>query len=168
MRKLVGQFARFGVVGALGVVVNLGVFNLLLFTVLDAKKVHEGPLLANVIATIVAIVFNWAGNRFWTFREHRGKQLAREAIEFAIVNVGGLLIGLLCLWVSHYLLGFDSKLADNIATNVVGLGIGTVFRFVFYRLWVFAPHKGEPAPAVFPPIDGEVDSDDQAVDRRTA
>jgi putative flippase GtrA len=156
MRKLIGQFARFGVVGGLGVLVNLGIFNLLLFTVFDTKRVHEGPLFANIVATIVAIGFNWVGNRFWTFREHRGKQLHREAIEFAIVNLGGLAIGLLCLWVSHYLLGFDSKLADNIATNVVGLGLGTIFRFVFYRLWVFAPHKGEPEPLFVSETDEQV------------
>ena len=155
MRKLIAQFARFGVVGGLGVVVNLAVFNLLLFTVFDSDKIHEGPLFANIIATIVAIAFNWAGNRYWAFREHRGKQLFREAVEFTLVSLGGLLIGLLSLWVSHYLLGFTSKLADNIATNVVGLGLGTIFRFVFYRVWVFRPGRGEqtavdggnPAPA---------------------
>ena len=41
------------------------------------------------------------------------------------------------LAVSHYGLGFTSPLADNIAKNVIGLGIGTVFRFWTYRTWVF-------------------------------
>jgi putative flippase GtrA len=154
MRTLIAQFAKFGVVGALGVLVNLGVFNLLLFTVFDAKRVHEGPLFANIIATVVAIGFNWVGNRYWTFRAHRGKQLLREAVEFGLVSLGGLLIGLACLWVSHYVLGFESKLADNIATNVVGLALGTAFRFVFYRIWVFAPRKDEPT-AVFPAVDDD-------------
>lgn len=148
MPKLLAQFAKFGVVGGLGVLVNLAIFNLLLFTVFDTSRIHEGPLLANVIATVVAIAFNWAGNRFWTFREHRGRQLLREAVEFTIVSLGGLGIGLLCLWVSHYLLGYTSKLADNVASNGVGLALGTVFRFAFYRIWVFAPHKGEP-PEIF-------------------
>ncbi len=157
MRKLIGQFARFGVVGGIGFLINLGVFNLLLFTVFDAKRVHEGPLYANIVATVVAIAFNWIGNRYWTFREHRGTQLLREGVEFGLVSLGGLLIGLGCLWVSHYALGLDSKLADNISSNVVGLGLGTVFRFALYRLWVFRPHRGETAPAVFPPV-GEDDA----------
>jgi putative flippase GtrA len=50
-------------------------------------------------------------------------------------------ISLLCLWTSHYLLGFTSLLADNIATNVIGLGLGTAFRFTFYRIWVFKPGR---------------------------
>jgi hypothetical protein len=54
--------------------------------------------------------------------------------------------------VSHYLLGFTDPVADNIATNVIGLGLGTLFRFTLYRTWVFAPHRGDPAPSVFPEL----------------
>ena len=39
--------------------------------------------------------------------------------------------------ISHYVLGFTSLLADNIAANVVGLVLGTAFRFLMYRYWVF-------------------------------
>jgi putative flippase GtrA len=152
MRALVAQFARFGVVGAIGFVINLAVFNLLRATVFHPDVVHEGPLFANVVATLIAIAFNWMGNRYWTFRAHRGRQLLREGIEFGIVSLGGMLIGLACLWVSHYALGFTSLLADNIASNVIGLGLGTLFRFTLYRMWVFAPHRGEPEPALFPEV----------------
>lgn len=152
MRTLIGQFTRFGVVGAIGFVIDFGVFNLLINTFLSTDNVHEGPLIAKVISTTLAIIFNWMGNRHWTFRQHRGRQLLREGIEFGIVSVGGMLIGLACLFVSHYVLGFDSKLADNISGNVIGLGLGTLFRFTFYRLWVFAPHRGEPQPSVFPEL----------------
>ena len=34
-------------------------------------------------------------------------------------------------------LGFTSLLADNISANVVGLVLGTAFRFLMYRYWVF-------------------------------
>ncbi len=164
MRKLLMQFVRFGLVGAVGFVVNLAIFNLLIFTVFEQSRIHEGPLFANIIATAVAIVVNWIGNRFWTFREHRGRQLLREGVEFAVVSLGGLLIGLGCLWVSHYALGFTSKLADNISSNVIGLGLGTLFRFALYRFWVFSPRRGEPAPAVFPEV-GESESPDTVAPR---
>jgi putative flippase GtrA len=150
MRALIAQFTRFGLVGLVGLVVDVGLFNLLSLTVLRPDDVHEGPIIAKVISTSVAILCNWMGNRHWTFRAHRGRQLLREGIEFALVSIGGMLIGLLCLWVSHYLLGFDNLLADNISGNVVGLGLGTLFRFTLYKLWVFAPRRGEKMP-VFPP-----------------
>jgi len=150
MRGLIAQFTRFGLVGLVGLVVDVGLFNLLSITVLRPDDVHEGPIIAKVISTSVAILCNWMGNRHWTFRAHRGRQLLREGIEFALVSVGGMLIGLFCLWISHYVLGFDNLLADNISGNVVGLGLGTLFRFTLYKLWVFAPRRGEKMP-VFPP-----------------
>ncbi|HEY4226633.1 MAG TPA: GtrA family protein [Pseudolysinimonas sp.] len=150
MRKLILQFARFGLVGGVGLVVDFGVFNLLRATVFDPDHIHEGPVFAKIISTVLAIIINWIGNRFWTFREHRGPQLLREGVEFGIVSVGGLLIGLLCLFVSHYVLGYTSVLADNVSSNVIGLALGTAFRFSLYRLWVFSPRRGEPKPALFP------------------
>ena len=48
-----------------------------------------------------------------------------------------LLIALACLWFSHYALGLDNAVADNISANVIGLGLGTLFRFWSYRRWVF-------------------------------
>ncbi|MES1170144.1 MAG: GtrA family protein [Leifsonia sp.] len=153
MRKLLLQFTRFGLIGCVGLVVDFGVFNLLRATIFDPDRIHEGPVFAKIISTVLAIIVNWIGNRFWTFREHRGRQLVREGVEFGIVSVGGLLIGLFCLFVSHYVLGFTSLLADNISSNVIGLALGTAFRFSLYRLWVFSPRRGEPTPALFPEVE---------------
>ena len=139
MRALFGQFVRFGVVGLVGVVVDVGIFNLLRLTVLAPELIHEGPVIAKIISTSIAIVTNWIGNRYWTFGSMRRSHVLREGLEFALVSVGGMGIALLCLWVSHYLLGFTSALADNLATNVVGLALGTAFRFTFYGIWVFRP-----------------------------
>jgi len=137
LRSLITQFARFGVVGLGGLVVDVAVFNLLRVTVLSPEAIHEGPLIAKVISTSLAIIVNWLGNRYWTFGARRRSNALREALEFALVSVGGMLIALGCLWISHYVLGFTSLLADNVATNVVGLALGTAFRFTFYRQWVF-------------------------------
>lgn len=144
MRALIAQFARFGVVGLGGLVIDVAIFNILRTTVMAPEVFHEGPVVAKVISTTVAIIANWLGNRYWTFGSRRRPHMVREGVEFAIVSVGGMLIGLGCLWVSHYVLGFTSVLADNIATNVVGLALGTAFRFTFYRIWVFR----QPAPPV--------------------
>lgn len=166
MRKLVAQFARFGVVGAGGFLIDFAIFNILRATLLSPEEIHEGPVIAKVLSTLVAVVFNWLGNRHWTFREHRGPQLMREGIQFAVVAAGGLLIGLGCLFVSHYVLGLTSVVADNISSNVVGLVLGTLFRFTFYRIWVFAPHRGEISAPVF---DDEADADaDAAADQLNA
>jgi putative flippase GtrA len=152
MRRLALQLARYGTVGALGVVVDLGLFNLLRATVFEPDRVAAGPLLAKIASGVIAIVVVWLGNRYWTFRATRRSHALREALEFFAVALGGLLIGLACLGVSHYLLGFTSAAADNLSTNVIGLALGSVFRFTLYKLWVFHPERvgvvaqGRPSP----------------------
>jgi putative flippase GtrA len=63
--------------------------------------------------------------------------MGREYILFFALNGVAMLIALSCLWISHYALGLDSPIADNISANVIGLGLGTLFRFWSYRKWVF-------------------------------
>jgi putative flippase GtrA len=145
MRRLVSQFARFGIVGAVGLVVDVTVFNLLRATLLDPHVVPHGQLWSNVVSTGLAIAVNWMGNRHWTFRHARRRDWAREAVEFTVVSIGGLGISMACLWVSSHALGLTDVVADNVSKNVVGLILGTAFRFTFYRLWVF---RGERVPAV--------------------
>lgn len=132
---------KFGVVGGLGFVIDVGLFNLLRTGAFGHDHFFQGAIGAKIVSTSVAILFNWVGNRYWTFREHRRHDVVREFVEYVVVAVGGLLIGLLCLWVSHHLLGFTSLLADNISANVIGLALGTAFRFLLYRFWVWGHHR---------------------------
>jgi putative flippase GtrA len=135
------QLGKFGAVGLVGFAVDVTVFNLLRTTILDSDEVHAGPIYAKVISTLLAILVNWIGNRLWTFSANRQDHTVREGLEFFAVSLVGMGIGLACLWVSHYVLGFTSVLADNISGNVIGLALGAVFRFSLYRWWVFAPHR---------------------------
>lgn len=65
---------------------------------------------------------------------------------FVLVNVGGMLVAVLTLWFSHYVLRLTSPLADNISANVIGVGLGTIFRYVAYRYWVFPQELDSSAP----------------------
>jgi putative flippase GtrA len=141
MRPLLPQLARFGTVGLIGLVVDVTLFNVLRLSVLAPDVVAEGPVVAKVISTSAAIAVNWLGSRYWTFRLEKRRPAAREALEFVVVSLGGMLIAVACLVVSHYVLGFTSVLADNIATNVIGLALGSLFRFTMYRWWVFHPGR---------------------------
>lgn len=132
--RLVGQLTGFGFVGGLAFVVDLTVYNLLRSTVLQ-----DSPIWSKVVSVAVATAVAWLGNRYLTFRRERSPHPLREAVLFAVVNVVGLLIAAGCLFVSHYVLGFTSQLADNISGNGVGLVLGTAFRFAAYRWFVFAP-----------------------------
>ncbi|TAJ50152.1 MAG: GtrA family protein [Herbiconiux sp.] len=152
LRILATEFIRFGLVGGVGFVVDVGVFNLLRTTIMDPAVMHQGPIMAKLISTALAILVNWLGNRYWTFRDRRRADMLRESIEFFAVSIVGMGIGLACLWFSHYVLGYTSLLADNISSNVIGLALGAVFRFVLYRVWVFSEHRVR-APATNPRVD---------------
>lgn len=140
---LVAELMKFGLVGGVGFLIDVSVFNALRLTLLAPDSIHTGPLIAKVISTALAIVANWVGNRLWTYRDRRSAKVIREGFQFAMASVAGLVVPVACLWVSHYVLGHTSLLADNISSNVIGLALGAVVRFALYRWWVF----GEPRPA---------------------
>jgi len=134
-----GQLGRFGVVGALGFVTDVGGFNLLRFAGGEGP-LHDYPLTAKVVSGTLATIVAWLGNRFWTFRNTRRDKAHHEFLLFAVVATLGTLISMACLWVSHYGLGYQSALADNVSANGVGLVLGTAFRFWAYRRHVFSQH----------------------------
>ncbi|WP_435298375.1 GtrA family protein [Timonella sp. A28] len=129
------ELIKFGFVGGLGFIVDLGVFNLLQhgpLAPLDGK-----PVTAKIFSVSVAMVVTWLGNRLWTFSKHRTATRVREFVGFVIVNIGGMAIAVLCLWISNYVLGFTSPLADNISANGIGLFLGTAFRYFAYKYLIF-------------------------------
>ena len=142
MPRLLAQLGRFGAVGLVGLVVDVALFNLLRATVLSPEELAAGPIIAKIVSASVAIAVNWMGSRYWTFRLERRRPPLREAVEFVLVSIGGLIIAVACLAVSRELLGFTSVLADNVASNIVGLALGSLFRFTLYRWWVYHPRRG--------------------------
>lgn len=143
LHHVVREVMKFGVVGAVAYVVDVGVFNL-------ALHATDKPLTSKTISTVVATTVAYAGNRWWTFRHRNRAALHREYVLFFVLNGVGLVIALSCLAVSHYVLGFTSKLSDNIAANGVGLVLGTAFRFWSYRRFVFTGRLTEEEAAEVP------------------
>jgi len=129
-QRLIHEAAKFGIVGAIAFVVTTVGTNLLHF------QVGLGPLTSNVIATLVATVVSYAGNRYWTFRHREGSTVAREYVVFFVLNGIGLAIQLACIGITYYLLGLTDKLSYNVAL-IVGIALGTLFRFWSYRKWVW-------------------------------
>ncbi|MFI1932445.1 GtrA family protein [Streptomyces sp. NPDC020330] len=131
MQGGVGEAGRFGAVGAVGWAVDTAVFNLCL-NVLNLQTVRSG-----IIATTAAIGANYLGNRYWTYRDHDKSHYAREAMLYVLFSGVGMIIQNGILALSHYGFGYTSTMADNLAKNVVGLGLASGFRFWAYRTWVF-------------------------------
>jgi len=143
---LVREMLKFGMVGAVAFVIDLGGYNLLVFGPHLLGMLGEGntqgilydkPLTARIISASAATLVAWLGNRLWTFRHRRNRQASHELALFVFFNVVAMVISVACLGFSRYVLGLDSQLSDNL-TNIVGIAIGTLFRFWSYRKFVFA------------------------------
>jgi putative flippase GtrA len=127
---LVAELAKFGIVGGIGAVIDLG----------GAAYLHGkagfGPLSAKAIALAVATVVSYLGNRYWTFRHRGGHTLLREWVVFFMLNVIGLVIAEATIGFTYYVLGYHGPVAYNLA-SFAGTGLGTVFRYFTYKRWVF-------------------------------
>ncbi|KUO18994.1 GtrA family protein [Streptomyces dysideae] len=130
LRRLVHEAAKFGAVGGAGLLVNLAVFNLV-------RSVTELQVVrASVIATVVAIAFNYVGFRYFTYRDRDKSRRTKEMSLFLLFSVVGLVIENGLLYAATYGFGWDSPLQSNIF-KFLGIGIATLFRFWSYRTWVF-------------------------------
>jgi putative flippase GtrA len=133
---LIHEIAKFGVIGAVAYVMTLAISNWLHF------GVGLGPLTSLGIAMLVAATFSYFSNRHWTWRHRERTGLGREYGLFIVLSAVGLAITELPVGVSEYLLHLRSPLAYNLAGNVIGTALGTVWRFWSFKRWVFL----EPEP----------------------
>jgi putative flippase GtrA len=128
-------------VGGAGYVVDVLAFNWLR-TLPGLAGVD--PSVSKVLAVAVAMVVTYLGNRMLTWREQATAGSRRQVALFVLFNLVGLGISVLMLLLTHDVLGWTSRTADNLSANFVGLALGTAFRYWSYRSFVFA--GADPAP----------------------
>jgi dolichol-phosphate mannosyltransferase len=140
---------RFGLVGASGVLVNMGVL-----WSLAGRGLHY--LLAGAAATAVATTWNFLLNDVFTWRDRRSSSLSTRAARYgrywvvtavsAAIQLG-LLVGLTTAGVPYLL------------SNLVGIGTAAAWNFRTNGVWTWTPprpsvvrlvHPGPPAGASAP------------------
>jgi putative flippase GtrA len=117
------QLAKFGIVGAVGAAINLGVYKALL---------HAGLhyLLAATVSFLVAVTSNYVWNRIWTFRDRRAG-VAAQGMRFFVVSLLALGANLLIL---HLLVRAG---IGKFAGQAIAIVLVTPVNFVGNRLWSF-------------------------------
>ncbi|XTZ17671.1 GtrA family protein [Micromonospora echinospora] len=134
---LLRELSKFATVGGVAFLIDFALFNF--FT--TGRGIE--PVTAKTVSTVIAATVAFLGNRFWTWRHRERSNPVREYALFFFFNGVGLGIAVACLAISRYGLGsiwpevFQTTLADNIASFIVGTGLGTLFRFWSYRRFVF-------------------------------
>lgn len=149
-RLLTREVLTFLAVGGTGYVVDVVAFNLLRST---QPFADQDPALARTLAVAMAMCVTFTGNRSLTWRDHASGSRRREVALFVLFNVIGFGFGfsIVTLVLSHDILGLTSGLADNISANLIGLALGTIFRYATYKRFVFAAPHPDPNLAAHDP-----------------
>jgi putative flippase GtrA len=117
------QLAKFCVVGAIGYVINLTVYDTL---------IHQGVhyLAAATCSFLVAVTSNYTWNRLWTFRDRRAG-VAAQGLRFLAVSVVCLAANLVVL---HLLITLG---AGKLVGQAIAVVLVTPLNFLGNRLWSF-------------------------------
>lgn len=141
---LIHELAKFGVVGAVCLVIDLGIFYAL------HNRAKVGPLTSTFASTVVAASAAYAGNRLWSFRHRANSGLRRELSLFMALNAMGLVVQEAVVGFVFYVLGAHSA---ALPAKLGGIFLGTLFRFWAYKRWVFLHRPAAAEPAADRPRD---------------
>jgi len=119
------QLVRFGMVGAVGFVVNIAVYTLFVHGVGVEYRV------ASVVAWLVAVANNFVLNRHWTFDAREG--IARfQAIRFLLVSLAAEILSLLIL--TALVAGGG---LSKVPAQALAVAAATPLNFLGNKLWSF-------------------------------
>ena len=118
------QLGKFCAVGAVGYLINLAVYDVLLH-----ERIHY--LVAASCSFLVAVTSNYTWNRLWTFREHRG-HVGIQGMRFFVVSLVALGANLAVL---HLLIAYGGL--DKLPAQAVAIVLVMPLNFVGNKLWTF-------------------------------
>ena len=133
------RFLRFGVVGAAGVAVNLGIYALL-------RHVAGQPdFVCRVLAIEVAILHNfaWHSRWVWADRQHGAPRLATQLLRYHLGTLfSSYVVTLAAGWLLLQVLP-EMPLRET-ASHLGGIACGMVSNFLLADGWVFARARRAP------------------------
>lgn len=120
---LTQRFQKFVVVGAIGLLVNLGALSALHGSMSVALKV--APPIAITLSMIVTFFLNEA----WTWQDRGSGRVVSRAMSYIPINIGGLLInwGILLFLTDQF--GMYYLLA-----NLIGAGVAAIWNFALNNM----------------------------------
>lgn len=123
--KSLTQFIKFCIVGAIGTVIDMGVFTLILYTT------SLNILIISTISFACAVVNNFMLNKAWTFKD-KSRRRKTQFIKFAGVSLVSLAFRLPTLYV---LVSYFSLWEP--AANFIAILVATIVNFIGNKLWTF-------------------------------
>ncbi len=161
-RKEGRRFARFLVVGAVGFIVDFGIFNIAhalgfgawvaanvlpsISAALAGALAQHPEIIEQTLSLSIAIMSNFLWNYFWIYPEARQANQANKMVKFIVVSIAGLVVGVpvfsvaLLIWRgvvdSVHLTSFGHNLAGNLAL-MTRVGVLLFWNFFVNRYWTY-------------------------------
>ncbi len=114
MKGWVIKILSFGVVGAIGMVIDFGA------TALLREKAKLNEYIANAIGFMLAVINNFLLNKYWTFHDYRTLSTLQFS-KYAIISVIGLSLNSVFLYLLNRFLRIPFYWAKLLATALVFL-----------------------------------------------
>ena len=136
-KSTVGQFLRYCLVGGANTILDLLIFNILLWRF--PTNIVQVLALYNSLAYTGGALSSFFLNKYWTFRRKRRTTL-REVVRFAISLLLEVMYSSALVWLAgKILLPFIANVTlwGN-ASKLVAVVVGAVISYSFMRFWTFA------------------------------
>lgn len=145
MRRLIGQLAKFGIVGAIAFLIDIGIMNLLIVFL------HVNNVLSGAISFLISLAFNYLASMRYVFKHREDMARWMEMVVFLVSSLIGLGINEGILWIGTSMLPANaihtmhstyvlySNLAKIVATIVVA-----IWNFIIRKWLLDAPLPGKP------------------------
>ncbi|MDR2799506.1 MAG: GtrA family protein [Bifidobacteriaceae bacterium] len=130
------QFMKFGTVGAICYFVDVGISNLLVY-VNGVNFLSGSPLTAKVVSMTISTLLSWILNRNWAFKKHKTNSKRKELFWYIVLTLIGMGIALVCVGFTVYIMHLTDAVSYNISANIIGTGLGTVWRFLAYKFILY-------------------------------
>lgn len=141
-KSLMVQFVKFGVIGVINTGVDFAVLNLLMW--LTGVTEGNGLIPLNFLSFAVAVMNSYYFNKHWAFQDKTTGEGARKFSVFLVVSIIGALINTgIVRFVSTNIdpmFGLSQQLWTN-AAKLLATGVGLVWNFIGYKLFVFKSSK---------------------------
>ena len=148
------RFIKFATVGVVGAIVDFGVLNLLLNTVLPPTE-PINVTIATSCGFIAAVTSNFIWNRYWTYPDSRTRSIRRQLTQFTLVSfigwsartlwislsyaaIGAMAVSLLQSLDPGYIasLTTQNKIGSNVA-QLFGVFVVMIWNFFVNRYWTY-------------------------------
>ena len=129
------RFIRFAIVGSIGAVIDIGIFNFL------SSILKMPALTAQAFSFSAAVISNFVWNRYWTYPDSRNKAVIGQLVQFIFVSLIGLAVRTLIFdQLEQALISSASQMLPSnffLTPTVVGHNISLGIVIVIIMFWNF-------------------------------